>query len=115
MGQHEGPVRVVLRMEIVPGKEREFEDVWLDIGRVIARSPANRGQVLARADEQSVGSVYYVFTDWADEAGFRAFELSAEHVENRRRLGPLRAGGDMTVTSIVHRLTAAEPERIRTP
>lgn len=104
MRRPEGAVRVVLRMEIVPGREREFEDVWLDIGRTIARSPANRGQVLARSGEQGAGSVYYVFTDWADEAGFRAFEVSAEHVENRRRLGPLRAGGDMTVTSVVHRL-----------
>lgn len=108
-------MRVVLRMEIVPGTEQEFEDVWLDVGRVIARNPANRGQVLTRAGDRNAGSVYYVFTDWADEAGFRAFELSAEHVENRRRLGPLRAGGDMTVTSIVHRVTAPEPERPRTP
>ncbi|RRQ88642.1 antibiotic biosynthesis monooxygenase family protein [Streptomyces griseofuscus] len=99
-----GPVRVVLRMEIVPGREAEFEAVWLEIGRIIARQPANRGQVLAR-DEEQERPVYHVFTDWADEAGFRAFELSPEHVEHRRRLAPLRTGGTMTVTRIVHDLT----------
>ncbi|MEU1231261.1 antibiotic biosynthesis monooxygenase family protein [Streptomyces sp. NPDC005828] len=102
----QGPVRVVLRMEIAPGREAEFEAVWLEIGTIIARQPANRGQVLVR-DEDQDRPVYHVFTDWADEASFRAFELSAEHVEHRRRLAPLRTGGAMTVHRIVHDLRPA--------
>ncbi|MFF7136175.1 antibiotic biosynthesis monooxygenase family protein [Streptomyces sp. NPDC008196] len=98
------PVRVVLRMEIVSGREREFEELWLEIARTIGRSPANRGQVLARAGAVDGASVYYVYTDWTDEASFRAFETSRHHGDNRRRLGPLRAGGDMTVTAVVHTL-----------
>lgn len=110
MAQSDGPVRVILRMEIVPGREEEFEAVWLEIGRLIAARPANRGQMLVRAvEEEGGGPVYYVLTDWADEAAFREFELSAEHVEHRRRLRPLRAGGEMTVTRIVHDLRAAVP------
>ncbi|MFI6850124.1 antibiotic biosynthesis monooxygenase [Kitasatospora sp. NBC_00085] len=107
MVQHDGPVRVILRMDIVPGREREFERVWLEIGTLIAAHPANRGQVLVRDAEGGGGEVYHVFTDWADEASFREFELSEAHVEHRRRLGPLRAGGGMTVTRIVHDLRAA--------
>ncbi|MDH6129113.1 antibiotic biosynthesis monooxygenase [Kitasatospora sp. GP82] len=109
MATYDGPVRVVLRMEIAPGREAEFEAVWVEIGRLIAARPANRGQVLVRSTEEYGGRVYYVFTDWADEAAFREFELSAEHVEHRRRLQPLRIGGEMTVTRIVHDLRSPVP------
>ncbi|MER7751187.1 antibiotic biosynthesis monooxygenase [Kitasatospora sp. NPDC097643] len=100
------PVQVILRMEIAPGKEAEFEEVWLDIGRRIARTPANRGQSLVRVGEQDGGALYFVLTEWADEEAFRAFEHSAEHVEHRRRLGAFRTGGDMVVARIVHDLRA---------
>ncbi|MEV7601780.1 antibiotic biosynthesis monooxygenase family protein [Kitasatospora sp. NPDC089797] len=116
MAERTQPVRVVLRMDVVQGREAEFERVWLEIARLIAARPANRGQQLVRATEEAGrpvdgGPVYYVFTDWDDEASFREFELSAEHVEHRRRLAPLRTGGSMTVASVVHRLPGAEPAR----
>lgn len=109
-------MRVILRMDIAPGREAEFEQVWLEIGRLIAGRAANRGQMLVRATEEAGhpvegGPVYYVLTDWADEASFREFELSAEHVEHRRRLAPLRTGGSMTVARVVHELGAPEPAR----
>ncbi|GAA2150491.1 hypothetical protein GCM10009760_44930 [Kitasatospora kazusensis] len=107
MAAYGGPVRVILRMDIVPGREEEFEAVWLEIGRLIAGRPANRGQVLLRSVEEDGSHVYHVLTDWADEASFREFELSAEHVEHRRRLRPLRAGGQMTVNRTVHDLRPA--------
>ncbi|AUG78912.1 antibiotic biosynthesis monooxygenase [Kitasatospora sp. MMS16-BH015] len=109
MAEYEGPVRVILRMDIAPGREAEFEAVWLEIGGLIGAQPANRGQMLVRSAEEGEGQVYHVFTDWADEPSFRAFELSAEHVEHRRRLRPLRIGGGMTVTRIVHDLRRPAP------
>ncbi|MDJ1138236.1 NAD(P)-binding domain-containing protein [Streptomyces iconiensis] len=94
--------RVMLRMEIHPGTSTEFERVWWEVGSGIAREPANRGQSLVRSVEDE--NTYYVITDWADERSFRAFELSEAHVENRRRLQPYRAGGEMTLTRTVHEL-----------
>ncbi|MHA6763616.1 antibiotic biosynthesis monooxygenase family protein [Streptacidiphilus sp. PAMC 29251] len=104
-----GAFRVQLRMEIRRGLESEFERTWLEVGRRIAEEPANLGQVLVRAVEEP--GVYYVVTDWVDESAFRTFELSEAHVENRRRLGPYRTGGDMVLTRIVHHL-GAQPRPI---
>ncbi|MEU3193209.1 NAD(P)-binding domain-containing protein [Streptomyces sp. NPDC006992] len=99
------PFRVMLRMEIHPGKEQEFEETWRQVATGIAREPANRGQKLLRSVEDK--SVYHVLTDWTDEPSFRAFELSEAHVENRRRLQPFRRGGEMAVTETVHELPPA--------
>ncbi|MBO8188072.1 NAD(P)-binding domain-containing protein [Streptomyces spirodelae] len=93
------PFRVLLRMEIHPGRRQEFERTWRQVATGIAREPANRGQSLVRSAEDE--NVYYVLTDWADEPSFRAFELSEAHVENRRRLQPFRRGGEMVVTETV--------------
>ncbi|MFI8852327.1 NAD(P)-binding domain-containing protein [Streptomyces sp. NPDC053499] len=93
------PFRVLLRMEIHPGRREEFERTWRQVATGIAGEPANRGQSLVRSAEDE--NVYYVLTDWADEPSFRAFELSEAHVENRRRLQPFRRGGEMVVTETV--------------
>ncbi|MBO8198092.1 NAD-binding protein [Streptomyces smyrnaeus] len=99
------PFRVMLRMEVHPGRRQEFERTWLQVATGIAREPANRGQKLVRSVDDE--HVYYVFTDWADESSFRTFELSEAHVENRRRLQPFRRGGEMVVTETVHDLPPA--------
>ncbi|MFF3327791.1 NAD(P)-binding domain-containing protein [Streptomyces sp. NPDC002889] len=93
--------RVILRMEIKPGTQDEFESTWWEVGSAIARQPANRGQTLSRTTEGD-RSVYYVVTDWLDEASFRTFELSQDHVEHRRRLGKYRTKGDMITTQTVY-------------
>jgi heme-degrading monooxygenase HmoA len=100
-----GVVRVLLRMEVRPGCEAEFEQTWLEIGHRIAAQPANLGQQLVRSTTES--HVYWVVTDWADETSFRTFELSAPHQENRRALNRFRVAGEMTVTRLVHRLGVA--------
>ncbi|MDQ1041666.1 heme-degrading monooxygenase HmoA [Streptomyces sp. V3I8] len=99
-----GGCRVILRMEIRPEAAGSFERTWLEVGRLIAGEPANRGQNLVRSQDEH--DVYYVITDWEDEAGFRAFERSDAHVTHRRRLAPFRTGGGMTVTRVVHDLPA---------
>jgi 3-hydroxyisobutyrate dehydrogenase-like beta-hydroxyacid dehydrogenase/heme-degrading monooxygenase HmoA len=101
------PIRVILRMEILPGVQEEFEKVWWEVASAIARQPANRGQTLVGSVEED--RVYYVITDWADEPSFRAFELSEAHVEHRRRLRPYRGAGHMAVTRTVYDLPPAPP------
>ncbi|WP_405997517.1 NAD(P)-binding domain-containing protein [Streptomyces sp. NBC_00829] len=96
------PFRVILRMEILPGVQEEFEKVWWEVASVIARQPANRGQTLVRSVDEE--RVYFVITDWLDESSFRAFETSEAHVEHRRRLKPYRSGGGMTLTQTVYDL-----------
>ncbi|MEV6401089.1 NAD(P)-binding domain-containing protein [Streptomyces sp. NPDC051907] len=98
--------RVILRMEIQPGTQDEFERTWWEVGSAIARQPANRGQTLTRATEGDT-PVYYVITDWADEKSFRAFEVSEAHVEHRRRLGQYRTRGEMTTTQTVYDIPPA--------
>ncbi|MER5256811.1 MULTISPECIES: antibiotic biosynthesis monooxygenase [unclassified Streptomyces] len=93
--------RAVLHMEITPGTGQEFEETWRDIARTISEQPANLGQWLLR-ESGSEGS-YYVMTDWADEASFREFELSAPHVENRKRLGRYRRAGSMATMRLIGR------------
>ena len=85
--------RIILRMRVRPGMEREFERTWLDGGPMITGQPANRGQWLARSlDEQNL---YYIISDWADEPRFREYERSEAHRLHRERLHPYRLDGDM--------------------
>ncbi|GGV39999.1 antibiotic biosynthesis monooxygenase [Actinomadura cremea] len=97
--------RVMLRMQIKPGVEAEFEDVWRSVGDVITGHPANLGQWLMRSAEEP--GIYYIVSDWVDEPRFREFEHSDEHVEHRQKLHPYRSGGSMTTMHVVHRLRGA--------
>ncbi|GHF69298.1 antibiotic biosynthesis monooxygenase [Streptomyces mashuensis] len=99
-----GPFRVMLRMQVKPGLEQEFEQVWQAVGDSVTSHPANLGQWLSRSlDEEGV---YYIVSDWVDEARFREFETSRRHVEHRERLHPYRSGGAMTTMSVVAHLTS---------
>ncbi|GAA2887907.1 antibiotic biosynthesis monooxygenase family protein [Nonomuraea rubra] len=91
--------RVMLRMQILPGKEQEFERVWYSVADVVGENPANVGQWLSKSAEEE--GVYYIMSDWADEAGFRAFERSDAHVEHRKKLHPYRSHGTMTTQHVV--------------
>jgi heme-degrading monooxygenase HmoA len=98
----EGGYRVLIRMEIEPGAGTRFEQAWLEMSAIARRHPASRGQSLSRvADEPDV---YYIVTDWADEAGFADFAASDGHAEGGRKLKELRRGGGRTAMSVVHRV-----------
>ena len=101
--------RVLLRMEIHPGREREFEETWLRVGHAVTDNPGNLAQWLLRgtADEESDGSVYYIVSDWTDEPSFRAFESSAAHVHHRELLHPYRGAGSMATMRMVYALRGA--------
>lgn len=97
--------RVMLRMQIHPGREAEFEQAWLDGADVINSQPANLGQWLSRSAEEQ--GVYWIVSDWTDEPGFRTYELSEEHLVHRGRLHPYRSGGTMTTMTLLHSLDGA--------
>lgn len=101
--------RVMLRMNIHPGMEREFEQTWHRIGSMIVQHPANLGHWLSRSTEEE--SVYYVVSDWVDEPRFREFEHSEEHIEHRTKLHPYRSGGSMTTMRVVYGMTGAAAAR----
>ncbi|GIF07073.1 antibiotic biosynthesis monooxygenase family protein [Actinoplanes siamensis] len=93
-----GAFRVMLRMQIKPGAEDEFERVWTEIGDSVTSHPANLGQWLSRSEEKGV---YYIVSDWVDEARFREFETSRRHLDHRQKLHPFRTGGTMTTMQVV--------------
>ncbi|MEU5210217.1 antibiotic biosynthesis monooxygenase family protein [Streptomyces sp. NPDC020742] len=97
--------RVLLRMELHPGREEEFEEAWLAGADIITSQPANLGQWLAASTEEP--SVYYIVSDWTDEAGFREYEHSEIHLEHRKRLHPYRKSGSMAVMTVLRAMTGA--------
>ncbi|MFC4121818.1 antibiotic biosynthesis monooxygenase family protein [Nonomuraea zeae] len=97
--------RVLLRMELVPGREAEFERAWLAGADVITGQPANLGQWLSRSEDEQ--GVYYIVSDWTDEARFREYELSDQHLEHRKKLHPYRVAGSMTTMTVLHSLAGA--------
>jgi len=97
--------RVVLRMRVEPGLERDFEGAWLDVGASIATHPANIEQWLAH-DMQDEG-IYYVTSDWVGERQFREFETSARHVEHRKRLEPFRSSTSLSTMHVTAHLPGA--------
>lgn len=105
MANAERAFRVMLRMEIRTGLEREFEETWYKIGDAITDHPANLGQWLSRSAEED--GVYYVISDWVDEPKFREFEHSDRHLAHRTRLHPYRSSGSMTTMHIVRAMTGA--------
>ncbi|MEU7166088.1 antibiotic biosynthesis monooxygenase family protein [Streptomyces morookaense] len=94
--------RVMLRMEIEPGKEAAFERVWRAGGTVVTGHPANLGQSLARATDEE--NTYYIVSDWVDEARFREFENSPAHLEHRATLHPFRRSGAFHTMELVAHL-----------
>jgi len=99
--------RVMLRMQIKPGKEAEFERTWAAVGDAVTRHRANLGQWLARSDDEQ--GVYYIASDWVDEPQFRQFEHSEAHRRHRALLHPLRTGGSMTTAHIVAFMPGSAP------
>nr|BAJ52687.1 hypothetical protein [Streptomyces sp. TA-0256] len=97
--------RVLLRVETRPGMAADFERTWLEIGTAVTEDPANLGQWLLRSTDED--HLYFIISDWTDEAGFRAFEHSDQHVKHRERLHPYRSGGSMATMRVVHHLPAA--------
>jgi heme-degrading monooxygenase HmoA len=95
--------RVMLRMQIKPGAENEFERVWASNSGTVTGHPANRGHSLSRSAEED--GVYYIISDWTDEPEFRTYEHSAEHLEHRAKLHPYRSGGSMTTMRVVRHST----------
>jgi heme-degrading monooxygenase HmoA len=91
--------RVLLRMQVVPGQEPQFERAWRAGAHTIAQEPANVAQWLSRSDDEP--NVYYIVSDWRDESSFRAYETSERHRLHRARLHPYRSSGSMTTMTVL--------------
>lgn len=94
--------RVMLRMEIKPGMEEEFEAKWIEVGDSVTSHPANLGQWLSKSIDEP--GVYYIVSDWVDEPQFRVFEHSDRHLDHRTKLHPYRSGGSMITMNVVAHL-----------
>ena len=99
--------RVMLRMQIKPGMEADFERMWQEVGDSVTGHPANRGQWLAKSTAEDEDGIYYIVSDWVDEPQFRAFETSDTHLQHRTKLHPFRSGGSMATMRIVASLQKA--------
>jgi heme-degrading monooxygenase HmoA len=95
-------MRVLLQIDVSPGREKEFEDLWQAHSAHVRSLPDNHGQALLRRTDNPSG--YVVLTDWTDEATFRAFEQSAPQQEYLRQLWPMRVSGAMALLTTVHEL-----------
>lgn len=94
--------RVLLTMEVAAGREREFEEQWLKVGRVVADHPDNLGQWFARSADEP--NRFAVISDWPDEETFRRFEKEPGHWELTGQLRQLRVSGDMSTWQVRHYL-----------
>jgi heme-degrading monooxygenase HmoA len=103
--------RVMLRMEIVPGKELDFEQAWYAGTDAVTGHPANVGQSLCRATGEE--STYYIVSDWVDEPRFREFEDSPAHLEHRSTLHPFRRSGSFHTMELVTHLDGKAADRDR--
>jgi heme oxygenase (mycobilin-producing) len=96
---------VLLRMQIKPGRERDFEHAWLSIGTAVTSQSSNIAQWLLRGADDD--GAYYIVSDWTDEASFRDFERSPAHLEHRQQLHPYREAGSMQTMVAVYHLRGA--------
>ncbi|NUK33491.1 antibiotic biosynthesis monooxygenase [Streptomyces lunaelactis] len=96
---NEGAFRVLLRMEINPGLEADFEKAWRGSTEAVTGPPACLGQWLSKDTAEE--SVYFIVSDWTDEPGFREFESSDAHLAHRERLHPYRGKGSFNTMRVV--------------
>lgn len=101
----ESVFRVELTMEVLPGREQEFEQAWLEVGKVVSSHPHNLAQWFSVDCESK--SRYVIISDWPDEATFRRFEKTPGHFELTGKLRALRASGSMTTMHVLHHLEGA--------
>ena len=94
--------RVMLAMRIHPGREQEFESAWSAGSSAVTAQAANLGHTLARDSDDP--SLYHITSEWTDEAAFRRYEESPDHLAHRATLRPFRTGGSMATMTVVYDL-----------
>lgn len=99
--------RVLLTMHVHPGMEPAFEQTWHSVAEAVTGHPANLGHWLMRSTESGDATVYYIGSDWIDEARFREFEQSEVHLEHRARLHPYRSSGSIATMRVLRHKSGA--------
>lgn len=92
-------VRATLRLQVRPGREKEFEEVWEGVAVVAGQAPGNLSQALLR--DLRDPAWYVITSDWADEDSFRDFERSREQDELTAPIRALRLFASMAVHELV--------------
>jgi len=95
----------MLRTQVNPGMEQQFERAWLEADADLADEPASLNRSLLRSATED--GVYFIVSDWVNEAGFRAFEGSPRHLVHRAKLHPFRSSGSFTAMHLVHNVAGA--------
>jgi heme-degrading monooxygenase HmoA len=97
--QNSNAFRVMVRMQVEQGLEKDFERAWQEVGDSVARNPKNLGQWLSRSLTEE--GIYYLISDWVDEPSFREFEKSDAHRVHHEQLNPYRSGKSMVPMQVV--------------
>ncbi|WP_250280902.1 antibiotic biosynthesis monooxygenase family protein [Frankia sp. CiP1_Cm_nod2] len=100
-----GTFRIVLTQQIAPGREREFEETWLQVAPDAAKQPENLGAWLVRSTDDP--STYYIFGEWANEQAYQEFQRNPEHLGHRKRLHALRTSFSAAAGTVVAHLPGA--------
>ncbi|MGC0382989.1 hypothetical protein BSZ07_15195 [Streptomyces sp. M1013] len=94
--------RVLLTMTVRAGREAEFETAWRTVAESVTARPGNAGHWLMR--DAADPSVYYLGSDWSDEAAFRAFERDGSAAgpgAHRDLFQPLRTSGSIATMHVI--------------
>jgi len=92
-------IRALLSIKIKPGREEEFERVWLGVAERVRAEPGNLRQTLLRDPADPCG--YIIMSDWESREAFTRFERSPAQDALTAPIRELRASASMTVQEIV--------------
>jgi heme-degrading monooxygenase HmoA len=98
-------IRAMLRLLVRPGREMEFEAVWLQVSEAVRGTPGNLRQALLR--DPDVPRCYVITSDWETASAFRSFERSPEQDDLTARVRDLRESAEMSIFHLVGHVDAA--------
>lgn len=90
--------RMMLRLEIVPGCDADFEATWRAVAAEVSQGSECLRQWLLRVPAEP--GVYFIVSDWADAAAFQRFRESPGHDGHASRLKPFQRSMTVTLTEI---------------
>jgi quinol monooxygenase YgiN len=96
--------RILLEVRVDAARGAELERTWRRMAAVAARRPENIAQSLAR--DRAEPGVYFVISDWVDEASYDRFARAPEH----RALADAMRGLDATVRVTGMHIRCCDPE-----
>lgn len=96
-------IRAVLRMEIRPEDNAEFERVWRAVAGAVSEHWGVLQQTLVRDGEGE--NAYLVISDWPNSEEFRLFERSEEQDRLTAPLRKLRSSASLSVYEVIEQIS----------